>query len=274
MTRRPRARARRASVKRAAGAAGAEYALQCGSHAPGSVTTCSSLAPVGGDVDPIALRPRHPRTVRRERRARRAVRVRRLERDLALELPVQEQPERHPARDAAGLRGIVGEHRDPASRAGGGGVEAGRPLSARVAEQRRGAVVSPTDRVQRERLPARRRDVAAQQQPVVADPRRRHEALLPERLIDVARPPQRRGVPVDRLVVGDPGPVRRDPHVGRRLRRRVLGRHRRGGRDRRADLAAGGREPVQPARVSGARPCRRRPSTATRSSRSPWVTAR
>ena len=104
--------------------------------------------------------------------------------------------------------------------------------------QRRGALSAPRACTGRMSPAPRRRDVAAQQQPAVADPGRRDEPSCPSDWPGSrAVRPQRRDVAVDRLVVGDLRTVGRDPDVGRRLGGRVLGRDRRGGRDRRADLA-------------------------------------
>ncbi len=143
-----------------------------------------------------------------------------------------EQPQRDAPRRAVVVGRVVLQHREPRAGARGRRVVAGRPARAVVAEPRLRAVVAAADAVQREADRARlvRRDVAAEQELAVADPRRRDQARLAQRLageLESGRArgrPQRRRVAVDHLVVGDPRAVGRDPHVRRRLRRDVLGR--------------------------------------------------
>ena len=159
--------------------------------------TRSSTAP----TRPAASRPARPRSGRWPRGSRRspptprATRPARTSGSPSCTCPppragsrtgtrVQEQPQRDAARACRPPR----RRRPRAPRsarpvARGRGVEAGRPRRAGVAEpaarrccRRRRPCTARTSH------PRRRRDVAAQQQPVVADPGRRDEPLLPERL--------------------------------------------------------------------------------------------
>ena len=168
-------------------------------------------------VDAVALGPGDPGAVGRERRARERVGVRRLEAELAAERRRRaragrgEQAQRRRGSGAPSLSAASSSStaiRVPSREATA--LVAGGPGARGVVEPRLLAVVAAPTRVERDRRRRVGGDVAAEDQPAVADPGRRDEALLAERLAGEAqvgrgrRRPQRRRVAVDQLVVGDP----------------------------------------------------------------------
>ena len=199
---------------------GSVYADQYGSHAPGRVTTRSPPQSATWMPSLSAHATRDPSGDNEGLGGHEG--VGRLQPELAANRRPCVEAQDDARRRAFALRRIVGDDRQAATVAGGGSVEARGPAEARVAEPRRhgGAQRVPVNVVP---SPSKR-DVAAQEQLLVADPRRPDEPVLAGRRGDrgVGAGHDRRDVALDRLVVGDAGAVGREADVGGRLRRRVL----------------------------------------------------